>query len=71
METKARLDRPLAFGKWVNRFPSAMVEHISTSTSDHSLLLIHFCTTTPKPKHNSFRFEPMWIRSEDFSGKDE
>lgn len=40
METKARLDRALACGDRLARFPKARVDHIATATSDQFLLLL-------------------------------
>ncbi|CAM8892645.1 unnamed protein product [Rhodiola kirilowii] len=65
-ETKARLDRMLANNAWRRIFSNAQVTHISAISSDHSMILFHCTKRERKSKSNRFRFEPMWIRDEEF-----
>ena len=36
-----RLDRVLAIAAWKSKFPRALVQHLSMSTSDHSMIAAH------------------------------
>ena len=36
-----RLDRALATNAWKSKFPRALVQHLSMSTSDHSMIAVH------------------------------
>lgn len=38
-------------------------------TSDHQLLLIDFSVYHPGGNNKNFRFEPMWLRCNDFKDK--
>lgn len=63
---KARLDIALVSADWINRFSSAIVSHVATMTSDHSLLIIDFSPSFNNPARKTFKFEPMWVRSIEF-----
>ncbi|CAM8991132.1 unnamed protein product [Rhodiola kirilowii] len=64
-EMKARLDRMLANNAWRRLFPDAQVSHISATSSDHAIILLHSMVKARKSMNNCFRFEPMWIRNEE------
>ncbi|KAL9674710.1 hypothetical protein QQ045_002909 [Rhodiola kirilowii] len=64
-EMKARLDRMLANNAWRRVFPDAQVTHITATSSDHSMILLHSRGRVRKSVYNRFRFEPMWIRNEE------
>ncbi|CAM8994384.1 unnamed protein product [Rhodiola kirilowii] len=66
-EMKARLDRMLANNAWRRLFPDAQVSHISATSSDHAIILLHSMVKARKSVNNCFRFEPMWIRNEECS----
>ncbi|KAL9680177.1 hypothetical protein QQ045_018055 [Rhodiola kirilowii] len=66
METRARLDRALANASCRRMFPNAKVTHVPTSTSDHDLLLIDLIVYVRGNMANSFKYEPMWLRRNDF-----
>ena len=64
-QIRERLDRALASTNWALLFPSAKLYHKSTSTSDHSPLLLKFCASKKKSNHKRvFRFESMWLRDQ-------
>jgi len=62
--THIKLDRALATAAWCSLFPGTIVHHIPMSTSDHSLLSIHFRlpTARPCPPSRLFHFEAMCLR---------
>ncbi|CAM8923655.1 unnamed protein product [Rhodiola kirilowii] len=66
LETKARLDRVLANSEWRSLFPKAQVTHVSTSTSDHYLLLIDIYINARSKGDKLFKFEPMCLRHSGF-----
>lgn len=68
-ESKARLDRSLACGEWLRQFPRAQIEHITTISSDHILLLLDFSAQQFIGHNKTFCFEPMWLRCSDFKDK--
>lgn len=65
-ETKTRLDRALVSADWLNKFPTARVSHVATSTFDHFLLVIYVSPSYNASMKKSFKFEPMWVRCTDF-----
>lgn len=67
METKARLDRALAFEHWMVNFPNFQVRNIATVSSDHMLLLLDFSGNKLHKHSKVFRFEPMWLRCNGFT----
>ncbi|KAL9680031.1 hypothetical protein QQ045_017904 [Rhodiola kirilowii] len=68
METKARLDRAFSNIKWKTLFERYEVSHLITSSSDHLPLLVNFRKRISCVRRNLFRFEPMWLRHNDFRG---
>lgn len=65
METKACLDSALISGVWLSKFPYASFTHVATMTSDHYLLIIDYSFNFAVNGMKSFKFEPMWVRSND------
>ncbi|CAM8893848.1 unnamed protein product [Rhodiola kirilowii] len=65
-ETRARLDRMLANADWRRAFPNTQVSHISTTSSDHVMLLINCNVRVRHAFAKHFKFEPMWVRNEEF-----
>ncbi|KAL9677208.1 hypothetical protein QQ045_005436 [Rhodiola kirilowii] len=66
LETKSRLDRTLVNSAWRELYPNNQLKHIPTTTYDHVMLLIEFNVVSRYRRLKMFRFEPMWIRKEDF-----
>ncbi|XP_023922453.1 uncharacterized protein LOC112033913 [Quercus suber] len=63
--TLIRLDRMVANGKWVEKFPDAQVHHFSMSASDHCMLALYLTKKKrTKPTKRRFVFEAMWARDE-------
>ena len=55
------MDRALASAEWVARFPNAYVKHLTTSSSDHSPILINMEDEQVQPPAKPpFRYEVMW-----------
>ncbi|KAL0284345.1 UNVERIFIED_CONTAM: hypothetical protein Sangu_2830800 [Sesamum angustifolium] len=56
------LDRACADLVWRSQFPSSVVKHIPTNSSDHAVLIIDTDNTRPsfRAKHHQFRFEAAW-----------
>ena len=65
-QIRERIDRALASTTWSNLFPSAIVFHLSNSTSDHSQLSIHLDMRLMqrRSRRKLFRFEAMWLKDE-------
>ena len=61
---RIHLDRALAIAAWKSKFPGALVQHLSMSTSDHSMIVVSTPSTKPRYKRPRppFRFEAMWLR---------
>lgn len=60
-----RLDRAVVNEEWCNFFPSAKLYHLSTSSSDHSPILLNtHDRDIRKPK--IFRYEIAWSLHDDF-----
>ncbi|CAM8905802.1 unnamed protein product [Rhodiola kirilowii] len=68
METKARLDRAFSNVQWKTLFERYEVSHLITSTSDHLPLLVNFRKRIYCARKKLFRFEPMWLRQNEFRG---
>ncbi|KAL0315341.1 UNVERIFIED_CONTAM: hypothetical protein Sradi_5412300 [Sesamum radiatum] len=62
-----RLDRACADLVWRSQFPSSVVKHIPTNSSDHAVLFINTDNTRPsfRAKHHQFRFEAALASSAD------
>ncbi|KAL5699684.1 hypothetical protein ACHQM5_030553 [Ranunculus cassubicifolius] len=62
---KQRLDRVLVDPDWLDKFPKAILHHLTAIHSDHTPLLLDL---NPKHKKNCypFKFQAMWIRDESF-----
>nr|POF20769.1 hypothetical protein CFP56_73574 [Quercus suber] len=62
--TYIRLDRALATIAWKSLFQNTVVQHVPTSASDHSMLVVILSSIRcRRPKfHAPFRFEAMWLR---------
>ncbi|KAL3813976.1 hypothetical protein ACJIZ3_015244 [Penstemon smallii] len=63
-----RIDRACASNDWIALFPHNRVVHLEELYSDHSPILIEFKrkTITRNGRRNrGFKFEAMWIKSED------
>ncbi|XP_071678252.1 uncharacterized protein [Lolium perenne] len=67
---QVRLDRALASPEWCDRFPHAMVRHLTAATSDHCPILLTWDDTgrltRKKGGVRPFRYEVMWERHEEF-----
>ena len=60
------LDRALATVEWFHLFPMAKLTHLSSSASDYSpLILLLFAKPRKKRVGRVFRFESMWLRTQD------
>ena len=58
-----RLDRALATVEWVNFFLMARLYHLTSATSDHSPLALHFVQRIrERRRKHLFRFELMWLK---------
>lgn len=56
---KERLDRGVAYHKWITMFPNANVQHLCTKFSDHCSILLK--TKDSKPFiQRPFRFVQAW-----------
>ncbi|XP_059669248.1 uncharacterized protein LOC132314393 [Cornus florida] len=65
--TLSRLDKILISGDWEDKFPDVVQAMLERVTSDHVHLVLDcggLCSQT-----FPFRFENMWLRSDDFQGK--
>ncbi|XP_075670311.1 uncharacterized protein LOC142640104 [Castanea sativa] len=63
--TYIHLDRALATIAWKSLFQNIVIQHVPTSTSDHSMLIVNLPLTRrrrPKPQP-LFRFEAMLLRN--------
>ncbi|CAM8965988.1 unnamed protein product [Rhodiola kirilowii] len=68
LETKARLDRAFSNVQWKTMFDRYEVSHLITASSDHLPLLVDFRKKINCARYNLFRFEPMWLRHDEFRG---
>ncbi|KAL0001943.1 hypothetical protein SO802_015724 [Lithocarpus litseifolius] len=61
---RIRLDRAFATAAWKSKFLGASVQHLSMSTSNHSMIAVSMPSTKPRYKRPRppFRFEAMWLR---------
>ncbi|XP_073357721.1 uncharacterized protein [Aegilops tauschii subsp. strangulata] len=57
--TRVRLDRALGSSEWCAQFPLALVEHLTSATSDHSPLLVKLAASGHRLE-KSFKYEVMW-----------
>ncbi|XP_030938373.1 uncharacterized protein LOC115963506 [Quercus lobata] len=59
-----RLDRALATAAWKSKFTGVSVQHLSMSTSDHSMIAVHLPPSKTRLKRSRppFCFEAMWLR---------
>ena len=65
-QIRERLDKALATIEWFHLFPMAKLTHLSCSTSDYSPLILHlFAKPRKKRVGRVFRFESMWLRTQD------
>lgn len=60
-----RLDRGLATKEWTELFPSAEVQVLEVSTSDHMPLYLHLNRRVYMPKPKRFKFENLWIHEQE------
>ena len=62
--TYIRLDRALATAAWKSQFPGASVQHLTMSTSDHSMIAVYMPPLKPRHKHHQlpFYFEALRLR---------
>ncbi|CAM8948837.1 unnamed protein product [Rhodiola kirilowii] len=67
-EMRARLDRALANKEWKLNYPGAIVQHLTTFSSDHLPLVVDAEGDMRRRKCKLFRFEAMWQRHENFTG---
>lgn len=65
-EMKDRLDRSVANATWRSEFPYAKVSHLTAITSDYCPILTELVVKGGRQVQKDFRFEPMWLRHEDF-----
>jgi hypothetical protein len=67
--SRTRLDRALASPCWSNRYPLAMVEHLTAVTLDHSPIILRMepAARRPPKKGRMFRYELMWEAHEEFA----
>ncbi|KAL2899916.1 Sulfotransferase family cytosolic 1B member 1 [Bienertia sinuspersici] len=65
-----KLDRAIATGGWMNRFPEAKVVNLIWDGSDHiPIMLLYDQSTRGKEAHDGqklFRFEAKWLQEEEF-----
>ncbi|KAL4310577.1 hypothetical protein GQ457_01G015360 [Hibiscus cannabinus] len=61
---RERLDRGVANGAWTELFPTARIEHMQHSFSDHCPLLLNTCIGDGRPRKWHFRFEATWLAEE-------
>lgn len=65
--TRVRLDRGVANPAWTIAFPSAILEHGTTASSDHTPLIVSYvhgsCSRAPR----SFKYEVAWERDPSLS----
>ncbi|KAL9665795.1 hypothetical protein QQ045_000116 [Rhodiola kirilowii] len=65
-EVRERLDRAVANEAWRKSYPQALVRHGFSYTSDHSPLVIQLEECMSNYNTSIRRFEPMWLRHENF-----
>ena len=63
---RERLDRALVSADWAGVFPRVKLHHLSTSVSDHSILVLKENSQPRKQRRQArlFRFESMWLEDE-------
>lgn len=62
LQIRERLDRALGNIDWLNIFSMETLYHLSSSTSNHSPLFLHFKNRpSRRRKRKLFRFESMWL----------
>ncbi|XP_023881716.1 uncharacterized protein LOC111994088 [Quercus suber] len=67
---RERLDRALVSTNWATTFPATKVVHVSTSVSDHCILVLKESCSTRKQRKRSkvWRFESMWLEDDKCNG---
>lgn len=59
--TRVRLDRALGSVEWCDQFPGAIVEHLTTATSDHSPIFLQLAQqASGRRRDKQFWYEVMW-----------
>jgi hypothetical protein len=66
---RVRLDRAVASLEWTQLFPSAWVQHIVSSRSDHCPILLELDKGVSNKVCRIFRYEIMWEREESLHGE--
>ena len=66
--TRCRLDRALVSAQWMARFPSASLEHLTATTSDHSPILLDLGSEQGNAGVRTFRYEAMWKSTRNWQG---
>ena len=63
---RERLDRALVSTDWAGVFPRVNLHHLSTSVSDHSILVLQETKQQRKKRRQArpFRFESMWLEDD-------
>ena len=68
MHCRVRLDGALASADWSARFPSAVVQNLLATTSDHGPILLGWAQRQEQRRmRNRFRYELMWEEHEQFA----
>jgi hypothetical protein len=69
--TRVRLDRFLAAPAWVDIFPSSVVKHLISATSDHGPILLEYDDSVRRlvPSKTPFHYELMWKSHSDLRTK--
>jgi len=62
---RVRLDRGVANTEWSTLFPGTNVRHLTSSRSDHKVLLLEPRPGDRPPSCHVFRYEIMWEREEE------
>lgn len=60
-----RLDRSLCNAEFSNLFPSAKVQHFTTTSSNHISILVSLLIDQVVNSTKRFRFENAWLRVDD------
>ena len=61
-----RLDRGFVNAEWMREFPNTVEQHLVTTHSDHTPILIQVCSNKEESRRyrKQFRFENMWVMNE-------
>ena len=63
LQIREWLDRALAMPSWMSMFPSLKLYHLSSSASNHCLILLHLTLKVKRKKQKRlFLFESMWLK---------